>query len=359
MYKLFLTVRYLTRKKIVLFPILVVWLCLMMMIIVTSIMGGFVDRVREANRDLLGDVVISNNAGAGWPYYDELQRGLQKEFSSDIAAMSPVVRGYGLINLPAFDQTFFAQITGIDPVARSKVSRFRETLFRQYIAPKNAIEDLTPALPSTTEELRDFAQKREAAANSVWSAAYKRYRALRPDLVDDTPPVQKTYPNVWWLLGVPVLALLLYLRLRRRGQRRRTIFDWFSATAIFVAGAAIIGLGVAWPILFPRTFELVEDQLDQASGLIDRARQTLQAADSLPPGARYTTPQQLAEALIPKEPSFALPTRQPPGAPPMKAASTEDDEDAGPTGCFVGVQFPIFSRDKRGNFDRSLDNGEI
>ena len=33
MYKLFLTLRYLTRKKIVIFPILVVWLCVMMMII--------------------------------------------------------------------------------------------------------------------------------------------------------------------------------------------------------------------------------------------------------------------------------------------------------------------------------------
>ena len=49
MYKLFLTFRYLTRKKIVIFPILVVWLCVMMLIIVTSIMAGFVDRVKDAD----------------------------------------------------------------------------------------------------------------------------------------------------------------------------------------------------------------------------------------------------------------------------------------------------------------------
>ena len=148
MYKLFLTIRYLTRKKIVIFPILVVWLCLMMMIIVTSIMGGFVDRVREANRDLLGDVVISNQAGSGWPYYQELQDALKGSFSKEIAATTPVVRGYGLMNLPAFNQTFFAQITGIDPASRSKVSRFHDTLYRQYIAPTNAIDDLAPALPA-------------------------------------------------------------------------------------------------------------------------------------------------------------------------------------------------------------------
>ncbi len=66
MYKLFLTLRYLTRKKIVIFPILVVWLCLMMMIIVTSIMGGFVEHVKQSNRDLLGDIVISVRDPSGW-----------------------------------------------------------------------------------------------------------------------------------------------------------------------------------------------------------------------------------------------------------------------------------------------------
>ena len=59
MYKLFLTLRYLTRKAIVIFPILVVWLCVMMLVIVSGIMGGFVDRVREANHDQFGDVIIS------------------------------------------------------------------------------------------------------------------------------------------------------------------------------------------------------------------------------------------------------------------------------------------------------------
>ena len=63
MYKLFLTFRYLTRKKIVVFPVLVVWLCVMMLIIVTSIMGGFVDRVRDANRDLFGDIIVSGDGG--------------------------------------------------------------------------------------------------------------------------------------------------------------------------------------------------------------------------------------------------------------------------------------------------------
>src|SRR3954469_24478825 len=104
MYKLFLTIRYLTRKKIVVFPILVVWLCLMMMIIVVSIMGGFVDRVRETNRELLGDIVISSDSSAGWSGYDDLREALAKQFP-EVVASTPVVRAFGLMTLPRFEKT--------------------------------------------------------------------------------------------------------------------------------------------------------------------------------------------------------------------------------------------------------------
>src|SRR5688572_29211348 len=134
MYKLFLTIRYLTRKKIVVFPILVVWLCLMMMIIVTSIMGGFVDRVKQTNREVLGDIIISSDLATGWAGYDDLQKELKKQFP-EIVASTPVVRAHGLANVPQARQTVPVEVMGIDPVGRSQVSRFRETLFKEYISP--------------------------------------------------------------------------------------------------------------------------------------------------------------------------------------------------------------------------------
>src|SRR5512140_1804015 len=104
MYKLFLTFRYLTRKKIVLFPILVVWLCVMMLIIVSSIMGGFVDRVRETNHDLFGDIVISNGGSSlGWSHYEDLQKQLKAKFP-EIEASTPVVNAYALIWVEKFRQ---------------------------------------------------------------------------------------------------------------------------------------------------------------------------------------------------------------------------------------------------------------
>src|SRR6201990_1758937 len=97
MYKLLLTFRYLTRKKIVVFPILVVWLCVMMLIIVTSIMGGFVERVRSANRDLFGDIIISSGSSTrGFSNYAQLAEMLKKEFPQ-VGIATPTVQLYGLI----------------------------------------------------------------------------------------------------------------------------------------------------------------------------------------------------------------------------------------------------------------------
>jgi ABC-type lipoprotein release transport system permease subunit len=369
MYKLFLTLRYLTRKKIVVFPILVVWLCLMMMIIVTSIMGGFVDRVREANRDLLGDIVISNNTGAGWPYYQELQDGIQKAFPGAIAASTPVVRGYGLMNLPAYNQTFFAQITGIDPATRSKVSRFHDTLFRQYISPHNVVEDLTPALPATSAQLRAYAKTRFDEADRKNTEAYRRYsKLLPPDPLATGPAEEKAFPNPWWLLGVPVVLALMVFRLVRRPRHERSILFWFSTVAFLLVGFAVIGLGLMWPVMFPRNFELAEDALLQARTAADRAWITLRTADELPAGRTFTSAGELADLLIPKTPSFDIPDPNAPmGALPIATATAPAatspapaaDDDTTPAGCIVGIQFPLFNRDKRGNFDRSLDTGEL
>src|SRR3954452_22526838 len=100
MYKLFLTLRYLTRKKIVIFPILVVWLCVMMLIIVTSIMGGFVDRVRDANRDLYGDIIISSESSSqGFAGYEQLRTELMANFPQ-VAATTPVVEAVAILYVP-------------------------------------------------------------------------------------------------------------------------------------------------------------------------------------------------------------------------------------------------------------------
>ncbi|MCL2645636.1 MAG: hypothetical protein FWD61_01360 [Phycisphaerales bacterium] len=258
MYKFFLTLRYLTRKKIVIFPILVVWLCLMMMIIVTSIMGGFVDRVRQANRDLLGDIVIFSQNPTGWPGYDELAKHLAQQFP-EIKASTPVVRAYGLAYfLYPYNQTVPIQLVGIRPAERSQVSRFRETLFRQYIAPHEAADALAPALPADRDKLIAFASENDRNISAKLELLREQYGKLYREQGD------KLHDN--------------------------------SAR--------------------PRQFELAEDRLNRAYQDEASAKRTWQFALSLPE-KQYHSKADLLAALLPPKPSFDIPpaaTQQAPDA---------------------------------------------
>jgi ABC-type lipoprotein release transport system permease subunit len=332
MYKLFLTLRYLTRKKIVIFPILVVWLCLMMMIIVTSIMGGFVDHVKQSNRDLLGDIVISNDMPSGWAHYDQLQAELAQQVP-EIVASTPVVHSFGLI--AAHTAARGVEVIGIDPVGRSKVSRFRETLYHQYIAPHDAADDLAPTLPATGAKLAKVAGDRAMAAENVEVTARATY-----DKIDSEPVAPR--PNYYWLTGLVVVAALLFLALRRR----RTISSWGWAGAVVIVGGGIIALGTCWPLIFPATLELARDGLERARLATFRAETTAEFAAFLPPEKNFSMRSELLEAFLPKEPSFNVPKEA------LQYPASGPANDAEKNGCIIGSEI-LFRRDQRGHLMRS------
>jgi len=284
MYKLFLTFRYLTRKAIVIFPILVVWLCVMMMIIVTSIMGGFVARVQQANRQLLGDIVIDNRSQAGWPYYEELQKELETLKDGQgrklVLASTPVITSYGLLNLPDHRFNHPAQVIGIDPVGRAKVSGFRQTLFRQDAAPRQAVEDFVRfGLPATRDDL--FHQ-----ANIEGARKDKEYN--------------------------------------------RVLTAWRQAVVGSSERASL------------------EDQKDSAQVDLERAYRTSQLAARLPaPPRTFSTPEELLEVLLPKEPSFAIP--------PEAGAAATTGPAASEGGCIVGVDMGLSYRTRRGSYLRPME----
>ena len=84
MYKLFLTLRYLRRRRIAFFAIGAVALCTMMVLVVMSVMGGFLEMVKERSRGLLGDVVMDNASMQGFPYYQEFIDKMNADFPDEI-----------------------------------------------------------------------------------------------------------------------------------------------------------------------------------------------------------------------------------------------------------------------------------
>ena len=59
MYHALLTNRYLTSRVIPLIAVAAVAMCVALVIIVVSVMTGFLDMVKSSGRPLMGDVVVS------------------------------------------------------------------------------------------------------------------------------------------------------------------------------------------------------------------------------------------------------------------------------------------------------------
>ena len=71
MYQTLLTSRYLTSRVIPLIAVAAVALCVALVIVVVSVMTGFLDMVQSSGKTLMGDVIISNGI-SGIPHYEKL-----------------------------------------------------------------------------------------------------------------------------------------------------------------------------------------------------------------------------------------------------------------------------------------------
>ena len=104
---------------------LAVALCTAMVIVVWSVMGGFLVMLINSGRTLAGDVSITWPI-TGFAYYDDLIKRLEAD--PDVAAAAPVIETYGLIGLPD-GRTETVSIKGIDGPSFSRVTGYNDTLY--------------------------------------------------------------------------------------------------------------------------------------------------------------------------------------------------------------------------------------
>jgi len=339
MYKLFLCFRYLTRKGIVIFPILVVWLCVMMMIIVASIMGGFVDRVREANRGLMGDIVIESRVGSGWPYYEELQQEL-KDKVPEVELCTPVIHAYGLFNVPGGNN--FAQVIGIRPEDRARISNFKQSLYLQDVAPRAALEDLSRGgFPATREQLlRRAVDQANNADAQVARLEEQANSTMGLNRLERNQVLDRNHRNgaeLWQLAGgeAVVALILLTMALARRGRRKL----YALAAVVWILSSVVV------VILGFTSYRAFDRFVDRANDLTAQARRGYTASrlvEALPAGKVYKSREELAADLIPSVPSFAIP-------PALKAEAGKAVD-----GCIIGVDLGLIPRDTKGNYDHSF-----
>lgn len=133
MYKLFLTLRYLAKARIAYFAIGAVTLCVAMVLIVMSVMGGWLEMVRQRARGLLGDVIVDNRSYLGFPLYDRFIHDI--EDWPEIVQATPVIYSYGLLRIEETKQTTVIRVVGIRLNEVFRVNNFKQSLFYEQYYP--------------------------------------------------------------------------------------------------------------------------------------------------------------------------------------------------------------------------------
>ena len=182
MYKLLLILKYLRRKLAPMFAALAVMLCTMMVIIVISVMGGFLRHLSESVQKLAGDVTITARSLTGFPHYGELIDKLEQRDA--IAVATPIIHSYGLINIA--DRTMPVQIHGIRPEQLDQILPYRSTL-------RWSTSDLLADLPT----LDEAENEQQRARIKQWRDEHRGFdlqaygMTLQPP--NDWPPRMLTY----------------------------------------------------------------------------------------------------------------------------------------------------------------------
>ncbi len=81
MYKLHLIIKYLLKRRIAWVSLLAVMLCTTMVLVVISVMGGWLDMFKSSFRGLSGDIVIHSESHGGVSLLQEIIDRLKKRSS--------------------------------------------------------------------------------------------------------------------------------------------------------------------------------------------------------------------------------------------------------------------------------------
>ncbi len=96
MYKLLLILKYLRKRRLAWWSVLAVALCVTMVLVVMSIMGGWIEMFQESFHGLNGDITIRGTKFQGMPYYQEII-GRMKAEMPELKDAAPVVSAYGVV----------------------------------------------------------------------------------------------------------------------------------------------------------------------------------------------------------------------------------------------------------------------
>jgi len=128
MLKLFLWLKYVRRRRIILLSVVAVALSVSLLIAVASLFTGFIAAFERSAVDVIGDIVISAPVPLQIENYPVFLRQLEQSGSVEAATAS--LSAEGLLHMGEGNVRPVA-VWGIEPVSRARVVGLKETLLRQ------------------------------------------------------------------------------------------------------------------------------------------------------------------------------------------------------------------------------------
>jgi ABC-type lipoprotein release transport system permease subunit len=150
MYKLHLILKYLRKRRIAWVSLIAVTLCTTMVLVVISVMGGWLRMFRESFHGLTGDVIVHGDL-QGFPHYEEMIARIEK--LADVKAAVPTIDTFGLINIKNISRQG-VRVIGYPLERIGEVNAFPKSLYRQYQRYIDMSED-----PNLSREERQRARK--------------------------------------------------------------------------------------------------------------------------------------------------------------------------------------------------------
>lgn len=174
-YSAFLAARLLQRKRIAFFSVGAVTLCVAMLLIVASVMGGFVETIRARANGLLGDIVMDGDL-RGFPYYSEFIKSMKQW--PEVAEATALIHCYGTLRFVDAGDTFPVRVWGVKLDEYCGVNSFCKDLYYNQHYPGTTV--LTPI----QQPMFGYDPKTEAAVlPEPYESAFRQWLAAQaPDV---------------------------------------------------------------------------------------------------------------------------------------------------------------------------------
>jgi hypothetical protein len=217
MYKTLLIIRYLRKRRIAWVSLIAVTLCTAMVLVVISVMGGWLRMFRDSFHGLTGDIIVHGESSTGFPYYQEMSDRIAA--IKGVTAVVPEIDAYGLINIQHIRTG--VSIKGYPATQIGQVNSWPQSLYRQYQELLDEADDKSNGL---SDQQRAALRQKAATVSShdVFAKPLdaQTYRDMRPDAKTDVSQWPGMIVATGVVLGPPHCHAHLAHRQRDRLQAR-------------------------------------------------------------------------------------------------------------------------------------------